>query len=62
MPGQGKNKTVCQENIDEGGSANLISKKEALKQNVLRNKNCYYVMVKVIILQEDKIVLNLGYT
>ena len=35
---------------------------ETLKQNVLRNKNCYYVMVKVIILQEDKIVLNLGYT
>ena len=34
--------------------------KETLKQNVLRNKNSYYVMI--IILKENKIVLNLGYT
>lgn len=31
MPGQGKNKTVCQENIDEGGSANLISNRGDFK-------------------------------
>lgn len=43
----------------KASSANLLSN-DTLRQNVLRNKNDYYIVIKVIVCQEDKIVLNLG--
>lgn len=43
----------------KASSANLLSN-DTLRQNVLRNKNNYYIVIKVIVCQEDKIVLNLG--
>lgn len=49
------NNQISQENIDEkqASTAYLIS-------NIFRNKNGYYVIIYIIICQEDKMILNLG--